>query len=237
MPRLKASDIPHTTQTDHRVRRRPAANSPDVNPRRAGGLVIADQADCPLTPLEESRARGLAVASNASGTGNRAAAQQAEALLLPVWEAAPDDVDVANALAVAAALQRRRAEAVRLWQRAVELDPNREDALYALALHFQEAGDAGTAKNYLDRLIAVNPWRAELYGRRSMLLATQGDFDQALTDAEKTRELDPTILRTYAWLAELHERRGESEAGERVRQTGLRLEASRAAARGVGKMP
>ena len=238
MPRLKASDIPHTTQTDHRVRRRPAAETlSEAGPRRVGRPVIADQADCPLAELEAARAYGLALASQASGTGNRAVAQQVEALLLPVWEAAPDDVDVAGALAVAAALQRRRAEAVRLWQRAVELDPRREEALYALALHFQDAGETGEARNYLDRLIAVNPWRAELYGRRSMLFATEGDFDQARIDAEKTLELDPTILRTYVWLAELHDRRNEPDLGERIRQTGRRLEASRTATRNVSKKP
>ena len=154
-----------------------------------------------------------------------------------MWEAAPDDADVAGALAVAVALQGRRDEAVRLWQRTVELDPRREEALYVLAMHFLAARDIGEARSYLDRLIDVNPWRAELYGRQSELFATQGDFDLAQTAAEKALELDPTILRAYAWLAVLHEKRGEPELGEQIRQTGLRLEASRATARDVRKKP
>lgn len=240
MPALDASDIPHTTQTDHRILRRPLAKSKAAasdeapDPRK---FTIFDEALRPLSPLEKDRAQGLMLAQMAELQADPELAKDVEKLLRPVSEAAPDDVDVIDALGVAASLQGRLADAARLWRSAVTIEPRRQKPLFSLAALAQGEGNLPTALVYEERLLELNPWEGSLYLRHSKTLSGLGRADDALAAAEKAIELDPSSPEAHAWVAELHQMKGDLTKADEARRQARRLTPPRPPSSGEGSIP
>ena len=235
---LNARDVPHTTQTDHRVPRRPqtasnantpsGGNTPSGANTSSGGRVelevetenlrIYDEDQVALNPEEQGRARGLMLAERAEWQGDAELARAAAPLLQRASLAAPDDLKVLDALALCSALSGNAENALAAWRRALELDPDRQDALFSLAVHFHNQGDMERALGYIERYLKIQPWNAEMFGRYSHALFESDRLEEAILAAEHSLRLDPSITRTYAWLGQLHLRRGERKKSEHYRQ-------------------
>jgi Flp pilus assembly protein TadD len=231
MPPLQAQDVPHTSQTDHRIPRRPQtsdaqATSGSLDPAK---YPIFDIADCPLSPLEEKRARGLLLAFFAEQEGDVELAQQAERLLQDVPTAAPDDAVVLDALAVASALQGRLDRAAQLWRSAVTIDPRMHDPLYSLATLAQSEGNLPTASVYFERLLQVNPWQAKYHLSYSQALDALGRADASIASAEKAIELDPSSPDSFTWLAFLVRRKGNGARADELQRIAQRLKSGKQA--------
>lgn len=213
MPRLDANDVPHTSQSDHRILRRPTSQDANVSPREETPTLFDGAADR-LPPLVAARAEGLRLIRSTNGANDIETARRAETLLKPSLAAAPDDAEVLEALGDAAELDSRIAEAIRYWERAMTAAPRRESTLVRLAVAHQSGGRAQECLAVLDRLIAVNPWIAEYHGRRAFVLAQLGRLQQASASADRALELNPSIRQTYRSAAEVRRLLGD-EAGAR----------------------
>lgn len=216
MPRLAANDVPHTSQSDHRILRRPRAGG------SADGPVTSDRppelfdgAGDRLPPVEVARAEGLRLILSANETGDSEVAREAESRLRESLAAAADDADVLEALGDAADVLGRPEEAVRYWKRAADIAPDRETALTRLADTYQREGQFREALDVLDRLIVVNPWAAESHGRRAFVLVRLGRLEDAAQAAGRALELNPSIRQTYRSMAELHRLLGDEARSER----------------------
>ena len=227
MPRLQAHDVPHTTQTDHRVPRgmtKPTAS--EITGRESGNAVddsgvagesrdmaswpIFEQVEARLPEWEERRARGLVEGQAAEQQRDRTLAERAAERLRDVVRRAPDDVESLDVLAVCELLLDRPDEAVRRWNEVLRYEPRRQSALQSLMLYWQNRGETTRAAGYAERLVAANPWVADAQGRYSLLLARLGKMDDAVAAAERARRLNPSAPPATKWLAELYRRTGRS---------------------------
>jgi tetratricopeptide (TPR) repeat protein len=154
-------------------------------------------------------------------------ARQAEQFLKDVPKAAPDDVAVLDALAIAAALQGRLDRAAQLWRSAVTVNPRMHDPLFSLAGLAQAEGNLPTASVYFERLLRVNPWQADFHLRYSQTLAGLGRFDEAIAAAERAIELDPSSPDSFTWLASIARREGKLARADELQRIAERLKSAR----------
>ncbi|MBC7819859.1 MAG: hypothetical protein IAG10_23495 [Planctomycetaceae bacterium] len=229
MPSLGTSDVPHTSQTDHRILRRPEESRSEHAARPANtDLVLFDDADQRIPKWEAQRARGLMLAGLAEKTRERRFAAEAESLLEATRKIARDDVEVIDWLGVTKLLLGKTPEARALWQSGLALEPRSESLLVRLAFFSHDLRDLPAAADYFDRLFEVNPSHAAFHGRQAHILGQLGNFDRAIQEANRAIELDPTLSQVHEWLAQVHQRRGQKdlskyhqEMARKLRQAGF----------------
>jgi hypothetical protein len=226
MPRLTAADVPHATQTDHRVPRRPGA--PERGRRRppagnADDPEVFGVASAPLTDLERRRLRGIVRAQGAGKFHSPSLARRAAGDLEPVVGGTVDDRLAVDALAAARSLEKRDTEALELWRRLLTIAPAREETLAELASALWQGGSAAESLQYLDRLLDLNPWRTRFWLQRSELLQRLGRTDDAREASRRALELDPSSIEAYRQLAELARQQGLAEEASRQQEAERRL--------------
>jgi len=211
MTQLEASDVPHTAQTDHRLRRPSSQRSLTETGPSAASLTVFDQRAYRLPASESLRARLLLQSEDVELEPDPRTARQVEIALRRVWQAAPDDIPVIDALALMLAIQRRGPEAVALWKKALDLRPDDDDddILVSLAGYFEAQQNWSQAAIYFQRLARLRPWQASIHGRHSFALGNLGKLEEAVRAAELAVQHDPSNVRSIQWLGELHRRRGQ----------------------------
>lgn len=215
MPRLAANDVPHTSQSDHRILRRPSEAKPrDGPPAGDRTAELFAGAGDRLPPIEVARAQGLNLAIEADKAGDAGLAARAERLLRESLAAAPDDADALEALGDSLEVLGRPEEAVGRWRQAAEVSPRREATLSRLATAGLESGRLAETLDVLDRLITVNPSVAEHHGRRAYVLARLGRLAESGKAAERALELNPSLRQTYRSTAELRRALGDEAGAE-----------------------
>jgi cytochrome c-type biogenesis protein CcmH/NrfG len=222
MPRLSTLDVPHTVQTDHRILRVPAEPTPSERGAE-DQLAIFDLGVYELSDVERERAWGLLTAKQAERDRDPDRGLAAENLLGPLKEFVPHDVAVLDALAMAALIQGDRTAATEYWRQILDIAPGHQEALQSLALHHEARREFSQAAEYLERLLAVNPWRADWHFRHAIARAHLGQLDGAIAAARRALELDPSAPSVHLLLADWLQARGDREAAEQCRQLGRSL--------------
>lgn len=219
MPRLPASDVPHTSQTDHRILKRP---KPDVSntlevqlprPRVSQGQVeLREYIDNPqgIGVLELQRAQGIFLSKRASGVQNAAIATRAMKLLSPALAVYPEDVASLFASAQAAQVLNQGNLARKQLERLIQIAPQHEYALEMLAIMHHDGTRPELAAPYYEKLIHLNPSRPEYHGRYAHVLGMRGDFNRAQAEANRALELNPTLLQTHLWLSQVYAQQGNA---------------------------
>ena len=211
MPRLSTSDVPHTSQTDHRIPRSNKVVSQPAIPRAQGDFDFYREADLVLPDWEVQRAKGLLFSDLTKTSRDASLGYRAIALLEPLQERLPDDTELLNALGVAHLQQDNSQAAIKFWELSLQVAPKRATTLHLLAMLHHQSGDLKQARHYYARLIEVNPWRSEYFGRYSHVLGQLGEYEAAIQAGLKCAELDPTLAHIHGWLAGLYKRRGQPE--------------------------
>lgn len=223
MPKLGAKDVPHTTQTDHRVLRRPGAGSlatRDEPPEER----IFERDQSPLTELELARAQGLMLAERAEAAGDRRLAQRVARLLEPMRTVAPDDVEVLDSLALMKAMLGQVDDGIQLWNEALKIEPDQQEVLYSLLLIAAARRDAAQGRSVLERLLAANPYSSEWQARYAELLAALGEGSSALEAADRALQLHPGRVPVHQLRATLLQQRGDAAAASAARELAERLQ-------------
>jgi hypothetical protein len=235
MPRLGSHDVPHTTQTDHRILRKPGprsdSNTPDVPPKSESEgadtpeeLKIFDLAEVPLDRFARDRAVGIALAARAEQAQDKDRAARAVKLLAPISAADPLDGAVADAYGIALALTGEVNLAMETWKGALRANTRNEALLYSLGLAYFTAGEHAEAMQYFDRLVTVNPHRSDYQGQRARLLLANGKMREAIDTASYARELNPSMPLVYEWLAFACEQSGDRASAEQYRALQKRVQ-------------
>ncbi len=211
MPRLSTSDVPHTSQTDHRVLRSNKVVRKSVNPRALDDFNFYQEADLVLPEWEVQRVKGLLISDQTKTSRDASLGYRAIALLEPLQARLPDDTELLNALGVAYLQQDDSQAAISCWERSLQVAPKRAATLLLLAMLHHQSGNLEQARNYYARLIEANPWRSEYFGRYSHVLGQLGEYEAAIQAGQKCAELDPTSAHIHGWLAGLYKRRGQPE--------------------------
>lgn len=226
MPKFPASDLVHLAQTEHRVPRIPATS--DAKRRVASrkeprDLVLFDEANAPLSELEWARFRGVLLAREAEVSGNPELARQAQELLAPVVGAAGDDRLNVDAFAVALALQDNLASASGYWERLAQLPPVQESTLTSLATVCEMQGEPQRALTYVDRLVATNPGNEQFRLFRSRLYLALGRGPEAVAEARRAVEINPSSPEYFRQLAAALRAAGAERDAAQAEQTAASL--------------
>ncbi|HEY8506484.1 MAG TPA: tetratricopeptide repeat protein [Gemmataceae bacterium] len=199
MPKGDVTRIAHTALTDHRVLRRPdpsRGKSSPPRPLRPGEVPILHyhRGQEGVDEAEVRRALGIALGTLALQQGPRAFPLVPMALerLEESVRRWPDDVAAwearGNCLRVAARFE----EALRAYERALELAPDREEALSGAAAAASALGETERAVELCRRLLRVNPWEADYHYLYASLLSREQDWPAAEAACRKCLGLHPT---------------------------------------------
>ena len=201
MPSVAASDVPHTSQTDHRVLRVVEESSP----QSGDSLVEIFREETGVIPEAElARARALFLVLQAERSNNPAMALEAVEILENWLIAAPDDLPAIEALGIALLMGEEVQSAVEVWERGLALDPDNEDLLSRLMTTCQDHGQTDLGLMYGQRFVEVNPCYHDYWGRLAHLLGQKGRLEEGIEAAERAIEIRPSSATIHGWLAEAY---------------------------------
>jgi tetratricopeptide (TPR) repeat protein len=164
----------------------------------------------------------------------------ARALYQEALALAPDDAYTHAALGRAAARERQHAEAARLFERALELQPQATALHYPAAQAYREAGDEQSMRRHLalngtGRVRFADPVaedvQRQVRGAGAELLLARMAMREGAVDAAETRirraiELDPGNASAYNNLAVVMEAKGDLEQAAKAYAEAARLDPS-----------
>jgi tetratricopeptide (TPR) repeat protein len=150
MSRRPAQDGGHTVFTDHRIRRAP---EPDEAAGPVEDIAVWREPDPAL------RQRNLALAYVNSGISNRTPEQivRGYRMLTEVQKSSPDDTAVLRAIGRVLLLGKEPREALRAFDRVLELDHNNARSEEDAGVACLEAGQVDQAASHLQRALALDP--------------------------------------------------------------------------------
>lgn len=132
-------------------------------------------------------------------------AKQAEELLRKVLSERPNSSETNHCLGRALLLEGTRlAEAMRLLERAVELDANRAEYQLYAGWAANDAGNVPKAEHALAEALRLDQGLADAYWQRGVLRQRQGAARDAITDLTKALELRPSRYEAHAALADAY---------------------------------
>ncbi|MEW4486982.1 tetratricopeptide repeat protein [Thalassoglobus sp. JC818] len=209
MPSLAANDVPHTSQTDHRILRRPQKTTPSKKTDNV--YYVFGQEDGVLTEADLERASAISIIRSAEQTGNDVLAGDGIEILEEWLKAAPDDLKAQLSLGVAYWLLEDNRMAARTWEKALESNPDNEYLLRRLFVLYHDSGQLDLALKYGRQLVEINPYDYEYFGRLSHILAQNGEMSESAEAAERALELNPSASQLHQWLAQVYGSTGETE--------------------------
>jgi hypothetical protein len=202
MPSAGARDVPHVSQTDHRILRDPQAVRTPREPSRQLQIFGMDDADIPEAELK--RALAISLVRTAEQSGN--AVLSADAIRpLESWVAmAPDDLPALLSLGVAHWLLEDPWKAAQVWEAGLKLSPDNESFLRRMFVLYHETGQFEQAAEFGRRLVRQNPWDYEYWGRQSHILGQLGEYEPSAQAAERALRLNPSAVQIHNWLANVY---------------------------------
>lgn len=200
MPKLPASDVAHTSLTDHRILRDPSSVLPDGNWRQTVAQIMNEKLIGEVPDEAKERAQILIEVPEALESGNRFKARELEIQLAKlISEDSNDAASILN-LGLLLKLQGKTIEAEKKLLKVLELDSHEENALQELLDLYHNQERYTEANNYADRLLALNPSLADAWGRKAHILGRMGQINEGIEAAEKAVSLDPSITQIHSWL-------------------------------------
>lgn len=225
MPSLPARDVPHTSQTDHRVMRIPMGETAPSEAKLA--LFHTDL--FPIPPAEERRARGLLLARKAESTSSAVTASTAINLLGGVVNEKSTDVPAVAAYGSASQLVGDTDMALKYLNRALQLSPQNETVLRTLVVTYEQRSEIRNAMKYLDRAALLSPSDGLILAQRGKLLMLENRKREAFSVAKELVRLLPHDRRYREWLADMAKEFGETELENEQRGIIERMKAATAA--------
>jgi tetratricopeptide (TPR) repeat protein len=131
-------------------------------------------------------------------------ASRAVRLLEPMLQSWPDDVQAWESKGNALLLLEQPQEALRAFEKALEIKPRREISLIGAAVVCTQLQKTPAALRYWNEAIAVNPWNWKLFHDLASLLAGQQRWKAAAKHCQKALELNPTSLDARKLLIECY---------------------------------
>ena len=181
MPRRPARDGGHSVFTDHRIARRPQQQ----NESPAEGDFVAWR---PAAAAFEQRNLALALAN--AGVDRRSPSQivRGYRLLTEVQKAFPDDVDVLNTLGNTLLLGKEPREALRAFERVLQLMPGNALAEQNVGMAWTAAGQLDQAALHLERCLELDPLMLPAATALMDVYRRQGDEGKASALASRIRK-------------------------------------------------
>ena len=204
MPRRPVTDAQHVIYTDHSIRRRPAfsqnkPNSPQAQPEisKAAPLLALNM------DTADPRDLGLAYAVLAAREQNPAYRERAFDLLRGVLQNKPNDAQVLSYLADLYRSRSEDGDAIRLYQRLLEVGPGESSAPAALGAYALERGNYDEAIRLWTQALRISPALLLVRANLASALIHTGRRDEARAVLQKALEFNPEFPAARKLLAEI----------------------------------
>ena len=180
MARRQTQDGGHTVFTDHRITRRP---EPDVPGPQAEDLVAWRD------PEPALQVRNLALAYINAGISGRSPVQLARGyrMLTEAQRSVPDDVAVLKGIGRALLLGKEPREALRAFERVLQLVPANATSEEDVGTAFLESGNFNQAASHLRRALELDPLLLSAATALQEAYRRQGDNEKAAALASDMR--------------------------------------------------
>mgnify|MGYP002628039917 CR=1 FL=1 len=213
MPQVSANDVPHTSQTDHRVLTKYESTKEKIRRTRPSLYIFGENEN--LVPEKElERAQAISICRAAEGGGNPVLAADAISILKEWIEVVPDDIDALVSLGTAYWLLQEPQRAMDIWIPALEKNPDHEYLLRRLMVLCHETEQLELGVEYGKRLTKVNPWDFEYFGRLAHMYGQLEKYDEGISAANRALELNPAASHIHQWLAEVYQITKQPENSE-----------------------
>ncbi len=114
--------------------------------------------------------------------------------------------------------------AIEAYQKALEINPKSESALYGMAAYYWQLDNKIEAFRYYDRLVSYYPESAWPYNSRAYFYMQAGRFDEAVLDAKKAIELNNNMHPDpYMTLGSIYYAQKKYEEGKTEYENALRV--------------
>jgi tetratricopeptide (TPR) repeat protein len=213
MPPLGKTDVPHISQTDHRIPRRPrpageSAAGGATDPPRAVPLVVFQEEGFQPPDVELQRAHGIYLAEYSEREQDQSVAREAIESVTPLLHAGSRDAHALIAGGRALVLLGEIEPARRLWSQVLSFQPRNEEALDLSSIMSHSSGDLHRARREYEQLLDVNSTRSDYFARYAHVLGQLRDYDAGIEAAHRALELNPSLVPLHAWLAEVYRLQG-----------------------------
>lgn len=215
MPDLSANDVPHTSQTDHRIPRLLSTGDQTSGGNTPSPWVVFGNDDSRIPQEEVDRGLGILMARNSMGAGDRFLASRAIPLLQAWLSTHPDDLEVADTLGSAYSVIKDTVSARTVWEAALKHHPDSENLLLHLMVVCHDSEDYESGIRYGERLIAINPWHSQHFSRLTHMLGQSGRIQDGIQTALQAVALKPWDWQIHGWLADSYDLIGNREASDR----------------------
>ncbi len=212
MPPQRLDRLSHTSQTDHRILRKPM---PKQGTARKSELAIFHFGDRQLPQIEQDLAWGLYLGKEAESKRNVNQARLAEPKLASALKSVPDDDEIQEVLGGCEALLGQTNRAKDRWRQILERHPNAERVLLRLAVFSTEQNDLTTARNALIQYLQINPWNSDAQARLAAIFAYEGQFEAAIQSATLALEVNPSDPFPHNVLAQAYQGLGKREEAKK----------------------
>ncbi|MCD6490414.1 MAG: tetratricopeptide repeat protein [Thermodesulfobacterium sp.] len=105
-------------------------------------------------------------------------------------------------------------EALEIFNKVLELDPNHTKALEARAVIYMQKGEIELAQNDLEKAIEIESENARLYFRLGQVYYRKKDLDKALELFTKAIDLEPIYPAAYMARSQILREKGLEEAAD-----------------------
>jgi photosynthetic reaction center cytochrome c subunit len=188
MPRRDAKDGGHSAFTDHRIQRRPVAQS-DL-PSNAGIVAWRE-------PAPDLRARNLGIAYIDAGIQRQSSSLvvQGYRTLTEVQQQLTNDSDFFKWIGEALLFAKQTSEAKFAFERALELNPNSAEAESSAAAPYLREGKADLATAHLERALLLDPLDLPSATALAAVYREQGKTTEAseLSDKIRVAMTEPSV--------------------------------------------
>ena len=195
MPKSKSSNIPHTSLTDHRIRRDP--NTTELQgPFNASDIPLVAFAREGLSDSEIDRDLGIALSrfsarQSPTSTYRREALEKARTKLTQSLKRWPDDVDARLALSETEKLSGNMAAALAAAQEGLKQSPRNEYLLAQVANLADASNQSDLAFEMLSQLINQVPRSHDYRAKRMFTAVSLGRWDEAEEDCRELLRINP----------------------------------------------
>jgi len=196
MPRNTVVDVQHAAYTDHSI------------PRRPGGASKAASRDCRIEPFSGTRATerdlALSYAQVAIEKNNQVCGSWAFELLRKLEPLNPRDPAILLQLAYLYDLRSNEAEAMALYERALEADPSQVTAAINLGAALSQRGRADRAMQLWKDALTRSPGAETASLNLALAQYRTGDIQSAAATITRALRLSPGSDKLRKLLSQLH---------------------------------
>jgi tetratricopeptide (TPR) repeat protein len=137
----------------------------------------------------------------------------------------PRDAQALEWLGVARWALGRKDEGLALLDRAVAIDPSREETLFNRGLLTVSMGKAADAAGYFEKAVALRPTFAPAWHRLAEVRLEQGRVNDAVAAYKRALEIDPRRTDSYVGIGTALDKAGRPAEARRYREHGATVAA------------